>query len=266
MGSENSFYGLQAKAADSDTPSHTTIEELVTNYVREIEDFEPHGPYYLVGDCAGAIEAYETARQLWLRGKKIGLLILLDARGPYLADQYWRVGPYSVKDLDRLRRFLVRSRLGLWCSDFAAALRFHWEDAAELPNRERWRFLVTKALEWTTTRFGTSRDALSVPHQETENVLTEKEERRLKDIDIARRRYRRNWPSNYGGRLAVIVNRQWFGFDRTFGWAGMASGGVEIHAIPGDHISYMLEHVPLVATELRACLEKHEARRCLSGD
>jgi thioesterase domain-containing protein len=255
MGFDHSFYGLQAKASNSDAPSHTTIEELATNYVREIEDFEPQGPYYLVGDCAGAIEAYETARQLWLRGKKIGLLVLLDARGPYLANRYWRIGPYSVKDLDQLRRFLMRSRLGMWCGDFAAALRFHLEQSAELPKRERWRFLITKAVEWTTTRFGTPRDN-SLPHQEPDNALTESEERLLHDIDIARRRYRSNWPSNYGGRLAVIVNRQWFGFDQTFGWAGMASGGVEIHAIPGDHISYMLEHVPVVANELRACLEK----------
>lgn len=256
MGSDNSLYGLQAKATDTDTPSHTTIEELVTNYVREIEDFQPNGPYYLIGDCAGAIEAYETARQLWLQGKEIGLLILLDARGPYLANRYWRIGPYSLRDLDRLRIALMRSRLGMWCSDFAAAISFHLKQSAELPKRERWHFLVTKALEWTTSRFGTSRDGSSVRHQEPENALTEKEDHLLKDIDLARKRYRSNWPSNYGGRLTVIVNKQWFGFDRTFGWAGMASGGVEIHSIPGDHISYMLEHVSLVADELRACLEK----------
>ncbi len=56
--------------------------------------------------------------------------------------------------------------------------------------------------------------------------------------------------------LLVIINEQWYGFDRTFGWAETAAGGVETYAIRGDHISYMLEHVPLVADQLRACLEK----------
>ena len=69
---EYSFYGLQAKAADSHTPPHASVEELATNYVREIEDFDPNGPYYLIGDCAGAPEAYETARQLSTRGKRWG--------------------------------------------------------------------------------------------------------------------------------------------------------------------------------------------------
>ena len=51
---EYSFYGLQAKAADSHTPPHASVEELATNYVQEMKHFNPNGPYYLIGDCAGA--------------------------------------------------------------------------------------------------------------------------------------------------------------------------------------------------------------------
>ena len=96
-----------------------------------------------------------------------------------------------------------------------------------------------------------------VPSQDHETDLSATEQQLLEHVWLARRHYRSKWPSNYGGRIAVIANEQWYGFDRSFGWAGMAAGGVETYPIPGDHISYMLdEHVPLVADQLRACLEK----------
>ena len=254
--SEYSFYGLQAKAADSHTPPHATVEELAAKYVREIEDFEPNGPYYLIGDCAGAPEAYETARQLWTRGKRVGLLVLLDARGPYLPGRYWRLGPYSIKDLDLLRSRLLRSRLGMWCRNLEAAISFHWQESKKLPKGERRRYLAAKALKRLKSQLGASQERTSGPSEEHETDLSATEQQLLEHVWLARRHYRSKWPSDYGGRLAVIVNEQWYGFDRTFGWAEMAAGGIETYGIPGDHISYMLEHVPLVADRLRACLKK----------
>ena len=249
---EYSFYGLQAKAAHSQTPPHATIEELAAEYVREIEEFQPNGPYYLIGDCLGRTEAYETARQLSLRGKKVGLLMLLDARGPYPADRYWRIGPYSIKDLDRLRIRLMSSRLGA----LAMATSFHWEESKKLTNGKQWSYLAAKALKMIRDPRWLSEECSAGSPEETEEALSASEEELLECITGARKQYRSNWPSDYRGRLAVIINKQWYGFDRTFGWAGMAAGGIETHAIPGDHISYMLEYVQLVADQLRAWLEK----------
>ena len=248
---EYSFYGLQAKAADSHTPPHASVEELATNYVREIEDFDPNGPYYLIGDCAGAPEAYETARQLSTRGKIVGLLVLLDARGPYLPGRYWRLGPYSIKDLD-----LLRSRLLKWCRNLAAASSFHWHESQKLPNGERGRYLAAKALRRLKTQLGGWPEYHSELYPESEKVLSASEVELLQHVARARGQYRSNWPSDYPGRLAVIINEQSYGFDRTFGWAESAAGGVETYGIRGDHISYMLDYVPLVADRLRACLEK----------
>jgi amino acid adenylation domain-containing protein len=249
---EYSFYGLQAKAAQSQTPLQATIEELAAEYVREIEEFQPNGPYYLIGDCLGRMEAYETARQLSVRGRKVGLLMLLDAQGPYLAERYWRIGSYSIKNLDRLRRRLLRSRLG----NLATATSFHWEESKKLTNGKRWSYLAAKALKKIRDCRWLLEESSAAWSQEPEAALSASEEELLKCVNRARRKYRSNWPSDYRGRIVVIINKQWYGFDRTFGWAGMAGGGIERHAIPGDHISYMLEDVPLVADRLRACLEK----------
>ena len=253
---EYSFYGLQAKAADSRTPLQASVEELATNYVREIEDFDSAGPYYLLGDCAGAPEAYETARQLWMRGKKVGLLMMLDARGPYLPASYCRVGPYSIKDLDDLRSRLLSSRFGTWCRNLEAASSLRWRDSKKFPNRQRWRYLGRQFFGGLKTQIMAPQKYTPEPSRESKEIFTASEEELLIHVGRARRQYRSHWPSDYPGRLAVIINEQWYGFDPTFGWAGTVAGGIETYAIPGDHISYMLENVQLVADRLRACLEK----------
>jgi thioesterase domain-containing protein len=250
LGSDYSFYGLQAKAADSVTPPHETVEELAAEYVREITDVEPVGPYYLIGDCAGAPEAYETARQLWGRGKQVGLLVLMDAHGPYWPKHYWRVGSYSIKDLNLLRTQLVSSRPWKLCAYLAEAVSFHLRESKELSIGNRLRYLTEKVL-------GRIRTVIPSPMPSQEPELTASEEQLLQHITLARRRYRANWPSDcYPGALAVVVNEQWYGFDRCYGWKGTAARGVEVYSIPGDHISYMLEHVPLVADRIRDCLDR----------
>ena len=40
------------------------------------------------------------------------------------------------------------------------------------------------------------------------------------------------------------------------GWDQLALGGLEIHKLPGDHDSYIREHVQSAAKELRECLGK----------
>jgi surfactin synthase thioesterase subunit len=40
------------------------------------------------------------------------------------------------------------------------------------------------------------------------------------------------------------------------GWQRLAIGGMETHTVPGDHFSYIREHVHAAAETLRDCLEK----------
>jgi endonuclease I len=63
-------------------------------------------------------------------------------------------------------------------------------------------------------------------------------------------------PRPYSGRIAVIVNEEWYKADPTLGWA--ASARLEIYSIPGNHNTYLRNHIPMVADVLRTCLEKFE--------
>ena len=60
----------------------------------------------------------------------------------------------------------------------------------------------------------------------------------------------------YAGRIAVIVNEQWYDADPTLDWPRVARGGLEVHRIPGDHDNYITQNVGTVAKVLRECLER----------
>jgi thioesterase domain-containing protein len=45
------------------------------------------------------------------------------------------------------------------------------------------------------------------------------------------------------------------------GWSEWASGGVEVHVVPGNHANLMYEpHVEVLAEKLTACLNQAQAK------
>ena len=54
--------------------------EIAADYVTEVRQIQPHGPYVLGGFCVGGAIAVEMASQLQAAGEEIGLLVLLDPR------------------------------------------------------------------------------------------------------------------------------------------------------------------------------------------
>ena len=50
--------------------------------------------------------------------------------------------------------------------------------------------------------------------------------------------------------------------DPTFGWRQLSMEAVEVHSVPGDHVTMMVEpHVQILAERLGVCLE-HTQIRC----
>jgi thioesterase domain-containing protein len=48
--------------------------------------------------------------------------------------------------------------------------------------------------------------------------------------------------------------------DWRLGWAELASGGMEVHVVPGDHVSiYQEPFVAVLAEKLKACIERAQA-------
>jgi hypothetical protein len=48
-------------------------------------------------------------------------------------------------------------------------------------------------------------------------------------------------------------------YDPTVGWDRLTTAGTEVHVVPGDHGSYLAQHLTAFAERLRACLDAAHA-------
>ncbi|XOV81737.1 MAG: alpha/beta fold hydrolase [bacterium] len=82
LGEERPFYALQARGLYGDSVPHESFEEMATDYIDEIRQVQPEGPYLLGGYSGGGLVAYEIARQLLAVGEEVLHVIMLDTPAP----------------------------------------------------------------------------------------------------------------------------------------------------------------------------------------
>ena len=71
-------YGIHPGVDGEVEPGIRPLEAVAARYADDLCAFQPEGPYHLAGHSFAGMLAYETARQLALRGKPVGLLAILD--------------------------------------------------------------------------------------------------------------------------------------------------------------------------------------------
>ncbi len=98
---EAPVYGLSPMAGNGLCMVHTRFAQLAAHYVTTIRAVQAQGPYVLGGLCAGAVIAFEVARQLQQQGETIATVLLLDATD--VAAQP-RIGRFTA---GRIRAFSV---------------------------------------------------------------------------------------------------------------------------------------------------------------
>ena len=82
VGRDGPVYGLQARGLIGDDAPHIDMGDAAREYLAEIRQIQPEGPYMLGGFSGGGITAYEMARQLRAEGQEVASLILLDTPLP----------------------------------------------------------------------------------------------------------------------------------------------------------------------------------------
>jgi acyl transferase domain-containing protein/thioesterase domain-containing protein len=242
LGADQPVYALQAKGLYGDDEPHRRFEEMAEDYLREIRSLQPEGPYLLGGFSGGGITAFEMANQLVAQGEEIGLLVMLDSL------------PGKIVEPTGLERLVIQAqrlrRQGLGYVGRWARNRIRWEIERRRrpPEREltpaefrseRIEAAFREALEHYRTPVYSGKLVLFRPPLDAAHPLP-------------------------GGRVAsserVIV-------DAHNHWRPFVSGGIDVHVVPGDHDSMVLEpNVRVLAEKLRACLEdaqrsKSEAER-----
>ncbi|MDP1666746.1 MAG: amino acid adenylation domain-containing protein [Methylobacter sp.] len=70
-------YGMAAEIGNRSL-SLPLLEDLASHYIKELQQIQPHGPYYLIGFSFGGVIAYEMACQLVTNGHQVNLVGLMD--------------------------------------------------------------------------------------------------------------------------------------------------------------------------------------------
>jgi len=207
-----------------------SLAEIAAHHVASIRGAQPTGPYYVAGWSAGGTVAYEAARQLRAAGAEVALLAMFEASPPDLHASTWR---------DSMARIGRR-------------LRLHTGRVARLPLSDALPYVVAR---WRTVRRNT-RSAVWRQAYKTA-IGTGAGRERFQSIDDALLFAIRSYaPPPYPGRIVFFrsADRIIPGQPVDWGWGKLARDGVEIHVVPGDHISMFEE--PNVATVVE-CLRPH---------
>jgi thioesterase domain-containing protein/acyl carrier protein len=233
LSADQPVYALQALGLDGVTPPLTDVEEMAAHYVKEIRTLQPEGPYYLLGGSFGGLLAFEMAQQLDAQGQRIAMLALLDTYCP------------------------IRS--------LKQRLRGHWEHliergpstyAADLFGAAGKRFRRTFLRQPVQSENGSTAATVLPKETEFQDPLVRTVEANL---EAGHAYLGRN--KTYRGRLLFFYAEDLGGGpayeDNRLGWARMATEGIEIHRIPGTHITMREEpNVAILARVIEDCLER----------
>ncbi len=256
IGSDYSFYGLQARGMDGVSQPHRRVEDMAAAYIKEIQTLQPHCPYLLVGECFSSAVAYETAQQLRAHGEEVALLAFLDAKGSRQS-----LGRYLWRRLSARLRYRIQP-----ISDSLAMTGFYLREIQRLERGKRLRYFFDKVGKAKRVISCVLRGVWPLHPQWANIDGGDAERRKSKHVQRAQKaywlavsRYRRR---PFEGRITLLVNEEWYGSDPNRRSADLAARGVEVHKIPGNHFTYITENVQVVAKKLRECLDRASYCQC----
>lgn len=125
LGSSQPFYALQPPGLDGRRAPLESVRDLAGVFAEDVDTFRPDGPLVVAGFCLGGAIAFETARQLYARGRDVSMLALFGAPCPT------SLKPASLA-LTRVKHF-------------ASRLVHHTRVVATIPSGERLAYVRGRA-------------------------------------------------------------------------------------------------------------------------
>jgi thioesterase domain-containing protein len=238
LGNDQPFWGLTFRASDvEDFRVPYSIPEIAHCFTEAVREVQADGPYFLAGHCLSGLVAFEVATQLTAAGQSVQLLTLVEAENPAFAHNM-STAPQP------------NSRTG------------HHLSVAQIPNqmkqglRQMVAFLQKGVRQVRSTKRTTSSSSSRRSRQsETESLDYIQDILRI--LALAAVQYK---PKPYSGPVALFRSSQPAGdsnADPQYGWGGIVRGALEVHQIPGDHMSIMSEpHVAVLANRISSCLRR----------
>ncbi|MEG4217554.1 amino acid adenylation domain-containing protein [Microcoleus sp. Pol14C6] len=222
--------GLSTQIMDEKLAPPNRVEELAAYYIKEMQTFQPHGPYLLLGVSFGGTVAFEMARQLHDLGEKVALLGLLDTYGPDAFNN-----SFEMKRSEGIMRIL-RLTPGAFMNKAKSNLSGKIENLTEI----QWRILcnlyraVGRPLPIYLENF---------THRELNHQ--------------ALKYYAGGVYTGGASVFKAVESAEAFGADLELGWGRVITGGIEVHEIPSDHLGMLKEpHVQILGEKLQAAVDR----------
>lgn len=190
-----------------------TIEQIAKLFLQDVRSVQPHGPYQFCGYSTFGLVAYEMAQLLLREGQDVSFLALFDILHPKFlqmlspSEMAWY---QTLRVADRLKEYGRVLRRG----SFAAVV----DRLIEILVRKG------KAAFWLVGR--SLFRAANYPVPKAVQVIESIASNKMYD------------PMPYPKRFILIRAKDFRERalkDQTAGWHVCATGGVDVHFIPGDH-------------------------------
>ncbi|HZF40852.1 MAG TPA: amino acid adenylation domain-containing protein [Blastocatellia bacterium] len=82
LSQDRPFYAFQSRGLYDGLAPHTSIRDMATDYLAELREAQPQGPYLLGGWSMGGVVAFEMAHQLEKIEEQVELLTMVDSFNP----------------------------------------------------------------------------------------------------------------------------------------------------------------------------------------
>jgi len=259
LGPDQPFYALHPHGLDS-RPVPQTIEAMADDHLRTLRALRPEGPYLLGGHCNGGLVAFEMARRLQAQGRRVDLLVLVDAsarNARFRALQQFAIwlgstrgyGPAEQQTLFLGMRQSVMAReerLQYYATRLREVLRSGVDEQVAFIRRQLRRRGAHLLSLMTRSRHQGQADRTGRPTATAAGGLTE--------LDKVYHRAGASYvPRPYSGRVTLFRSGEDLGTQDDRGWRRVARE-VEVHPVPGRHSTSITQYAQVVAEELRACL------------
>ena len=240
LGDEQPFYSVMPNGFDG-SPLLPSVEAMAEENIDQVLAIHAQGPYLLGGYCNGGLVAYEMAQQMARRGLEVGLVILLDAGVP--RNFAWLKA--VVDGACRLARLNEDQQARIYAKSRTHVLRMH--------NAYHHSVRTLMAISWRAAR-----ERLLLLDRESPDKLGLLPEFADPAQLLRYRQFRRiisfYRPKPYPGRVVLLrTHRSNHPSDPTAGWGKLAPQ-LEVHELPGDHVSILAEHLEVVGEQVKSSL------------
>ena len=259
LASDQPFYALQAVGLDGESKPYTRIEDMAGHYIKSIQSVQPHGPYLLGGHSFGGHVVFEIAQQLQRKGEEIALLAIFDTNAPQSENKMRKV----TRDWDEAMwmTFFARVIEHLFQKDLGVS----YEALLNLPSDQQLNY-ISECLQAVNiyppgTGLQQIRGFLQV--FKSNNLFTYFPDE-IQPTQITLFQAQEDYPEHILCGISFEDIKPENMNDPLWGWSEVSTGPVEVHSVPGDHITIMKEpHVQVIAQKLMACIERASRARGL---